>query len=382
MSDAEFRAVVASLGASRPAEADRSDPLRTVCVVGSGPVGLALACEALAAGLQTRLWSPVASELAVESLTVRGAHLIGTYRLGGAAAVPSVVVAAGVDAAVAGADAVLVAVPSLAVGGVAALLAPHLADGQLVVLVPGRSFGAVEVRRELRRQGCPAHVIIAELAAPPYLVSSPGPGRLQIHAVPAQVALGASASTVQRLAAVWPSVVAAPGGLLGSTFADLGGVLRVAPVVLNAGLGEAGGGPWSALVTPTVAAVMEAVDEERREVAFAFGVRDLPSAAACLAAAYGVGGGTLHDTWHAIPAFDELMVGNGGLRRLLADDVACSLVPLAAAGCAAGVPTQAADALVATASLLCGLDFAALGRSFGALGLAGADVETIRRSLS
>ena len=383
MSDAEFRAVVASLGASRPAEADRANPLRTVCVVGSGPVGLALACEALAAGLQTRLWSPVARELAVESVTVRGAQLIGTYRFGVPAttAVPSVVVAPGVDVAVAGADVVLVAVPSLAVCGVAALLAPHLTDGQLLVLVPGRSFGAVEVRRELRRQGCTAELIVAELAAPPYLVSSPGPGRLEIHAVPGRVDIGASAAVAQRLAAVWPSVVAAPGGQLGSTFADLGGVLRVAPVALNAGLAERGGGPWSALVTPTVAAVMEAVDVERREVAFAFGVRDLPSAAAWLADAYAAAGGSLHETWHGIAAFDDLLVGSGGLRQLLADDVACSLVPLAAAGQAALVPTPAADALVATASLLCGVDFATLGRSFGALGLAGADVETIRRSL-
>lgn len=377
MSDAEFRAVAASFDAARPGAVGDVEPIRALCVVGSGPVGLALACESLAAGLDTRLWSPVAAELAPESMTVRGAHLIGTYRVGGAA--PAVTRAAGVDTALAGADAVLVAVPSLALAGVAALLAPHLADGQMVVLVPGRSFGSVELQRELRRQGSRAAIRVVELTQPPYLVSGPGPGRLQIHAVPAVVDAAGSRADVARLAALWPALRPLDGGLLAASFADLSAVLRVAPVVLNAGLGETGGGPWSALVTPTVASVMAAVDAERREVGFAFGVRGLPAAEEWLAEAYGVAATSLHETWHAVPAFDEVTVGTGGLRRLLADDVACSLVPLCEAGSAAGVPTPASAALVATASLLCGVDFAALGRTFGALGLAGQTPETIRR---
>ncbi len=378
MSDAEFRSVVAGL-APGPVDAPAPrPPLASVAVLGAGPVGLAMAADALAEGLDVRIWSPVAAEVPA-SVTVRGAHLVGTYRFGSSNAGPgpSVAIAAGVDAAIAGVEVVVVATPSLHHGAVAGLLAPHLRADQTVVLVPGRCFGAVEFRRELRRCGVEAMPTLAELASPPYLASVPSPGRLDVHARLAVVAATAAAA---RLADVWPMIRAA-GSVLDSSFADVLGVLNVAPVVLNAGIAEGGTGHRSTLLTPTVAAVCEALDAERRRVAFAYGVRDLPSAADAIAAAHGVEPGpSLHEVWHSIPAFDDLALPGVALRRLLGDDVACSLVPLSSAGAAAGIATPSIDAMIATASLLTGVDYASLGRSFGALGLAGMSPDEVRRA--
>lgn len=380
MSDAEFRSVVAGLAPGPVDALAPRPPLASVTVLGAGPVGLAMACEALAEGLDVRIWSPVAAEVPA-SVTIRGAHLVGTYRFGpsvaGAGPGPSVTVAGGVDAAIAGVEVVLVATPSLHHGAVAGLLAPHLRADQIVVLVPGRCFGAVEFRRELRRCGVEAMPTLAELASPPYLASVPSPGRLDIHARLAGVAATAGAD---RLANVWPMIRAA-GSVLDSSFADVLGVLNVAPVVLNAGIAEGGTARRSTLLTQTVAAVCEALDGERRRVAFAYGVRDLPSAADVIAAAHGIGSGpSLHEAWHSIPAFDDLRLPGLPLRRLLGDDVACSLVPLASAGAAAGIATPSIDAMIATASLLTGVDYASLGRSFGALGLAGMSPDEVRRA--
>ena len=381
MSDAEFRSVVAGL-APGPVDARPPRPaLASVAVLGAGPVGLAMACEALAEGLDVRIWSPVAAEVPA-SVTVRGAHMVGTYRFGPSNtgpsnAGPAVTMAGGVDAAIAGAEVVVVATPSLHHGAVAGLLAPYLRADHTVILVPGRCFGAVEFRRELRRCGVEAMPTLAELASPPYLASVPSPGRLDIHARLASVAATAGAA---RLADVWPMIRAA-GSVLDSSFADVLGVLNVAPVVLNAGVAEGGTALRSTLLTPTVAAVCEALDGERRRVAFAYGVRDIPSATDIIAAAHGVDSGPqLHAVWHSIPAFDDLTLPGVSLRRLLGDDVACSLVPLASAGAAAGIATPSIDAMIATARLLTGVDYAALGRSFGTLGLAGMSPDEVRRA--
>jgi opine dehydrogenase len=313
------------------------------------------------------------------TVTVRGAYLVGTYRLGSDPA-PMVAVAGGVDEAIAGVEAVLVATPSLEQSSVAGLLAPHLRPEQLVVLVPGRCFGAAEFRRELQRCGVGALPAVGELSAPPYLATTAAPGQLMVHARLARVA--ASPNTA-RLSSVWPSLDIVDSALA-TSFSDLLGVLNVAPLVLNTAMADGGRGPRRELMTSTVATVCEAVDRERRAVAFAFGVRDLPSAAEAVAAAHGLpidGPASLHEVWHAVEAFDDLVLPGTSLRRQLGDDVACSLVPLGSAGRCAGIPTPATDALVATASLLAQVDYGSLGRSLGSLGLSSLTPEGVRREL-
>ena len=386
MSDAEFRSVVEGLSARRPSMSNAVRPITAVAVLGAGPVGLAIACEAIAEGRDTRLWSPFANETTRETITVRGVHLVGTYRMGASQPAPAITVASGVDTAVAGADLIVVAVPALSMASLATFLAPHLDDGQIVLLVGGRRLGTAEMRRELARSGATADVVVAELTAPPHTVSAAATG-LVMHARLAAVGVGVSPSSattdvVARLAELFPSVVGHES-VLHSGFAELTGVVNVAPLLLNVGAAVADGATWAPLMTPTVADVIETLDRERRAVAFAFGVRDLPTAAAQLAAAYGLASppAAFHDAWHAIAAFDDLPVPPFGLRRLLADDIACSLVPLASAGLVAGVPTPVADSLISIGGHVVGQDLVSLGRSIASLGLAGQPVEALRARL-
>ena len=393
MSDAEFRSVVEGLASRRPSISDAPRPITSVAVLGAGPVGLAIACEAIAEGHDTRLWSPFANDTVRETITVRGAHLVGTYRLGSSQPAPAITIASGVDTAVAGVDLIVVAVPALSMASLATFLAPYLGDGQIVLLVGGRRFGTAEMRRELARSGATADVVVAELTAPPDAVSASATG-VFVHARLAAVGVGvspasATSGVVTRLAGLFPNI-SSHDSALHSSFAELTGVINVAPLLLNVGAAVADGATWAPLMTSTVTDVIEALDSERRAVAFAFGVRDLPTAAEQLAVAHGLGPAsasasaslTFHDVWHAIEAFDDLPVPPFGLRRLLADDVACSLVPLASAGRAADVPTPVAESLIGTAGHVVGQDLAALGRSIASLGLAEQPLASIRARLS
>src|SRR5437660_1782922 len=153
----EFEALLAGLDEARPApDASEREPVRRVAVLGAGPVGQALACECLAAECEVTLYTAFETERAAlagpRALTVRGEHLVGTYRLAdGPSEPPAVTLRAGIDDAVAEADAILLATPAVAHAGSGGLLAGGLRAEQLLVLVPGRSFGAVEVARSLRR---------------------------------------------------------------------------------------------------------------------------------------------------------------------------------------------------------------------------------------
>jgi opine dehydrogenase len=64
--------------------------------------------------------------------------------------------------AVADAQVIMVVVPSSAHADVATAAAPHLKDGQIIVLHPGRTLGALEFHKALTVAGCTADVTVSE----------------------------------------------------------------------------------------------------------------------------------------------------------------------------------------------------------------------------
>ncbi|UMG94098.1 NAD/NADP octopine/nopaline dehydrogenase family protein [Nocardioides sp. TF02-7] len=400
MSDHEFRAVLAALDAGAPPVAAPVPPLRSVAVLGAGAVGRLLACEALAAGLEVRLHSVLGRELTelaeAGTITVRGAHLVGSYPVSTEPSDrPHIRLSRSLDEAVAGVDAIVVATPATAHATYAGLLAGNLADGQLLVLVPGRFLGSVALSRDLQAHLCSARVTVAELEAVPYLATARGAG-VEVHGVARH--LGVSALPVtdadQVAARLRPLVPALRpvDGPLDTAFGTVTGVLAVAPVLTNVAVVNGGTGTGVLLkeLVPQALAdsLLHQLDEERREVAFRYGVRDLPSAAGWLRRAYGgqpadevEDDGDLAAALRDLEVFDELRIGTGGGPRVI-DDVPHSLVPLASAGREAGVPTPATDTMVALASSFAGTDFGREGRSLQTLGLAGHDPGELRRVIA
>ena len=348
----EFEALLADLNQVKPAAEPGEHPaLRRVAVLGAGPVGQALACECLAAGCEVTLYTIFAPErdalAGPRAITIRGEHLVGTYRLADdPSPQPAIGLRTGIDDAVAEADAILIATPAVAQATCAGLLAGRLRSEQLLVLVPGRSFGAVEVARTLRRFAAPARPAIVELAVSPYRVQTPDPGALTIAAVAPEVPTaalpnGATDEAVQRLRGVLPMLTAARG-VLETSFLDHSGVVEVPPALLRE-------------CTP----VARRIDDERRRVAFAFGVRDLPPA----------------------PVDEDVPPGAGIAAPRVHDALCCSLVPLVSAGAVAGIPTRTAAAMVDLGSVLGGLDYSRHGRTLPGLGLDRFRPDDIRRAL-
>ena len=377
---------------SSPTSAASAPILRSVAVIGAGPLGQALACAALAAGCEATIQSPFRSEATrltdVEHLTVTGPVLSGTFRLAHSGSAdrgkePAIRVDLGFDAAVAAADVIVLAVPASAHSTYAGMLAPVLRSGQLVVLAPGGCFGALEVTRALRRNRCRVEVTVVELATAPYLVSESKPGHLEVLAelrsIPAAaLPNAATASAVGALASVFPGVRAA-AGVLETAFSDMAGMLIAAPALLAA----SAPGPASVrerLPDAVVESVLVALDDERRRVASAYGVRGQPSLREWLENAFGVEADDVVSALDQVPAFRSLRCP-GADDVAVHDATACTLVPIASAAAAVGVATPATFALIGLASALGGIDHARHGRSLAALGLDGLSSDDIRRML-
>lgn len=385
MMDSEFHAVVETL--MRQTNRDRG-PARTVtsvAVIGAGPLGQSLACSFLASGHRVKLFSALGAELdalrEAGGITVRGATLSGTYRVAERAQrEPAIELVANADTAVRDVDVVLIAAPAWTQQVYAGLLAGQLRGQQTVVLISGGFLASVAFDRVLRRWPAAADVSIAELDLPPYLVSGT-PGNIFIHAVARRCvggALpgGAAESLVEALVPTLPRLVPA-ASVLEVAFGGIIPLLRTIPILLSASEVERARAESREpllrdLLTPGVAAtVVERVDNERRRVAFRYGIRDLPRVAEVVANAFGGEGNNLAEVVRSSEAFDEfaIVTGTGGGPHV-ADDVAYGLVPLTSAGRVAGVSTPVTDSLVGVASALADVDFVREGATLASLGLA------------
>ncbi|MGE5575937.1 MAG: NAD/NADP octopine/nopaline dehydrogenase family protein [Syntrophothermus sp.] len=289
--------------------------------------------------------------------------------------------------AVHGADIVMVTTPAFAHRKLAASLAPHLVDGQIVVLNPGRTLGTVEFECELRANGCLADVTVAEAQSLLYACRAVEPGLVKVFSIKRSVPLAAfpaerTGEVLEAINHIFPQFVPAPS-VLHTGLGNIGAVFHPAPVILNAGRIESGQ-PFEHYregITPGVATVLEALDAERLEVAQAYGM-NLPSAREWLGETYGATGDTLYAALQATEAYRGLSAPGDFQTRYLREDVPASLVPIASLGREAGVATPVIDSIIMLASSLVKVDFWASGRTLDSLGLDGLGVQGVLEVLA
>jgi len=283
-----------------------------------------------------------------------------------------------------GAAVAMVVLPTVYHGSVAKSMAPHLRSGQVVVLNPGATGGALEVRTTLRESGCRAEVTVAETDTLLYACRSPQPGEAIIHGIKRHVDVAALPARASRdvaaaLNSAFPQFAPA-SSVLQTSLTNMNAMMHPAPTLLNAGRIESRATfeYYGEGVTPSIARVVESIDGERLAVAAALGVR-VPSLIEWYAAGYGTHGRTLYETVQQVRGYDGIKGPATLQSRYLFEDISTGLVPLSALGEALGVPTPLMRAVVDLGSTLLGRDFWREGRSLVKLGLAGKGAEEIRR---
>ena len=122
----------------------------SIAVLGAGHAGRALAGDLGRLGADVVLWNRTPEHVA-EVADRGGVDLEGEITGFGKIRL----VTSDIGEALAGATLVMVCVPAFGHRDVARKCAPHLRDGHIVVLNPGRTFGALEFLHEALDQGAP-----------------------------------------------------------------------------------------------------------------------------------------------------------------------------------------------------------------------------------
>jgi len=352
-------------------------------VVGAGHGGKAMAADLASRGFRVRLFNRTFEH--VETIQMRGGIELQRedgpqHRFG-----PIEVVSADMAEVLDGAEVVMVVVPATGHRDIATFCAPHLRDGQTVVLHPGRTCGAMEFRQVLKQQGCQAEVVVAEAQTLIFASRSMGPAEARIFRTKNTVPLAAlpATDTPKALAALrlaYPQFIPATN-VLRTSLDNMGAVFHPALTVLNSARIEGTHGNFEFYiegVTPTVAHVLEAVDRERVTVAAALGIR-AQTALEWLETAYAAAGKDLYEAIHANPGYEGVMAPRTLAHRYIFEDVPMSLVPIAEVGSRFGVSTPAIDSIIHLASILHRTSYRRRGRTLEKLGLEGLSVDEITR---
>jgi opine dehydrogenase len=286
------------------------------------------------------------------------------------------------------ADVVMVVVPATAHADVARSAAPHLHDGQIILLNPGRTGGALEFVYTLHACGCEADVTVAEAETLIYASRSEGPAQARIFRLKEAVPLAALPATrtprvLESLSTAFPHFIDGTS-VLHTSLNNMGAIFHPALTILNAGRIESTGGDFQFYidgVTPSVARVLEALDRERVTVAASLGIR-ARTGMEWLRMAYDATGADLHEAIHNQTGYYGIKAPATLKHRYITEDVPMSLVPIAALGQRYGVRVRAMDSIIRQACIIHRTDYWRRGRTLEKLGIDRLSVGEVMRHVT
>jgi opine dehydrogenase len=349
-----------------------------IAIIGAGAGGAAAAAELSLAGHDIVLWSRSADTLR-PFIDRGGVEYDGVL---GEGFIRPRLITTELGRAVAGADAVLVCLPTMAHGNVARALAEAgLGSAVPVVLNPGHTGGALEFEHAFRavRTNAPP---IAAFATLTYVARKYRPAQVTISGKAKRIrvaALPGGAAALAAAQALFKSALPV-ADVLDCDLSNVNLVLHPPGAVLGAAWIEARKGDFTFYVdgmTPGVARVMQALDDERRAVGRAFGHQLLPLVAEMRAI------GTVEESVTDLHDLVGAIAGGAANRRIKApdslahryylEDFGYGLVPFLAYARVAGITVPVAQSLLRLGATLTGRDFSAEGRTAERMGIAGLD---------
>ena len=355
-----------------------------IAVIGGGHGCHAAAADLADQGHDISFWRRDGGALA----TLKRAGGLRMIDAAGERRVPLHCVTSDIAEALAGAELVLSPLPATAQDGVAAAMAPHLLDGQVVFIPPG-TFGAITMSRIIRQAGNRAELSFVEAGTLPYLARLRGDDVVAISARTTRLPSGVyparhSAPALAVVARAFPAMEPL-GDVLDAALMNAGPIIHPPLILMNAG-------PMQHFDTwdihkegtqPAIRAVTDTLDGERIAIreALGYGGPHFP-----LADHYD----DARPEWMYGNAAPESLTDSGDWReaidltrhRYMREDVALGLALLVSLADWAGVACPVARGLLAMGSAICGEDFRQGRRTWEALGLAGLSREGLQAMLS
>ena len=348
-----------------------------IAVLGGGNGSFAAAGDFALQGHDIRLWRR--DTAAVAEHRAAGSRIL-VKDANGRHDVKLALVTTDIAEAVGGAELILCPAPAFAQPDIARLLAPHLADGQVVFLPPA-TFGSMIFVQAARDAGNHASACFAETGTLPWLTRKHGPFEVAITIRAKRLPVGVfplngEGHTLEVIGRAFPGVIEPCGDALSGALMNAGPIIHPPLIIMNAGAIEHFE-RWDIHkegTQPSIRRVTDALDTER------IAVRE----------ALGYGGPHFPLAHHYASEGEQWMYGRGSHDRLtdsgdwrerivltehryMREDLRFGLSFLVSVAELAGVATPLARAFLTIGGAICREDFMQTGRTLASLGLGGLD---------
>jgi opine dehydrogenase len=352
----------------------------TFTVLGAGNGGVATAADLTIRGFDVHLWEhPDYAESIRPMQEIGGVHiekLPDTPTIEGFANIK--LITTDIAQALDGTDVVMVVVPSFAQRTFAEYCAPHLQDGQVVILNPGNFGGALEFYTVFQEKGTAKDVVFAEAECMIYACRKKDPVTIWIRGYKKGLRIAALPAhhnnrVMSLIQQVYPDVL--PGhNIIETGLSNSNSIVHTPIMVLNAGLLERTKGDFLFYregFTPKVGDVIDAMDRERLAIGDAFGVRMRSMYEQDLEwyGDQGASGDTLYETIALNPMYQWSKAPDSFNNRYLTEDIPYGLASVEDMGKKAGVSTPITSAIISLAGILVGKDLRAETRTLEKFGL-------------
>ncbi len=277
----------------------------------------------------------------------------------------------------------IVTAPAQAHGFFAHKMAPYLDDGQLVLLMPGRTGGALEFAHIIESNSNTPNILLGEAQTFSFVSRTTGISSVKVSKIKNLVrvsAFPASASQefLKRLGNL-PLTLELANDVMETGLNNVGAMLHPTPTILCAGLLESRRGGYNHYhdaISESVGRLIERMDAERVNVASQFSPYPM-TLLEWLEDAYDAEGNSLRECIRSIDAYDGVGSPESLQHRYVLEDIPTGLVPISNLGDLCGVETPAIDAVIEMACQLYECDFRRTGRSLANMGLVGMNPQEV-----
>ncbi len=292
-------------------------------------------------------------------------------------------VTSNIGEAIKGVKIIMVVTPAFTHKMIAEACCEFLEDGQIVILNPGRTAGAIEFLHTIRSLGCNKDIIVSESQTLIYSCRKTDGNSVSIYGIKKSVDIssipGNRINEVIEALTPFYTQFNPVSNVMWTSLSNIGSLFHPIPVLLNIGRiesDERGFKYYWEGISPSVGELIEIIDEERLSVANAYGA-DIISAKDWLVKSYDTYGETLYERINNNKAYEEIKAPRNIHVRYVTEDVPTGLVPISELGKVVGVSTPNIDAVIEIASSIYKTNFRETGRSLKNLGINGMFKEDI-----
>jgi len=271
---------------------------------------------------------------------------------------------------------ILITTPANSHKELAELISNNIGKSTIIVLNPGRTFGALEFKNIYEKYNKNYNQIIAETQTIIYTCRKTDEDSVNIIAFKDSVLISAiginpNESITNYLPECIRSNFLKADSMIDTSIGNVGMILHCAPLMLNSGWTENDNKSYKYYydgITPTVCKLIEKIDMERVSISEALGHK-VESTKEWLTRTYHVSGDSLYECIHNNEAYKTIDAPTSLKHRYIFEDVPCGLVPLEAIGIKLGLDVRCTTLIIDLASELMDVDFRKTGRNLESLNI-------------